>query len=65
MIRPLPLFLIFKAICNLKTPLNIIIIPGEIFGTKGKYNFRVSGLGSVDNSKKAVERIKEYYEKNI
>ena len=45
--------------------LNIIIIPGEIFGTKGKYNFRVSGLGSIDNSKKAIERIKEYYEKDI
>lgn len=45
--------------------LNIIIIPGEIFGTKGKYNFRVSGLGDITNSIEAIKRIEKYYEKII
>ena len=44
--------------------LNIIIIPGEIFGSKGKYCFRVSGLGNIENSKEAIKRIEEY-EKEI
>ena len=44
--------------------LNIIIIPGEIFGSNGINHFRVSGLGLIENSKKAVERMKKYYEKN-
>ena len=44
--------------------LNIIIIPGEIFGSKGKYCFRVSGLGNIENSREAIKRIEEY-EKEI
>lgn len=43
---------------------SIIIIPGEIFGTKGKHSFRVSGLGLIENSKEAIKRLKEY-EKEI
>lgn len=42
--------------------LNIVIMPGEIFGSIGKYNFRISGLGSFENSKKAIDRIRQYEE---
>ena len=45
--------------------LNIIIIPGLVFGTKGDKYFRVSGLGNIEDSKEAIRRIKDYYEKNI
>lgn len=45
--------------------LSIIVIPGEIFGSNGKYNFRVSGLGTIEKSKEAIRRIKGYYEKEI
>ena len=45
--------------------LNIITIPGEIFGSKGIHHLRISGLGTLDNSIKAIERIKKYYEKDI
>lgn len=46
------------------TKLNIVVVPGEVFGSNGKYNFRISGLGSIENSKRAIERIKKY-EENI
>lgn len=43
--------------------MNILTVPGLVFGSKGKYNLRISALGSLENSKKAIERIKKYYEK--
>ena len=43
--------------------LNIIIIPGIIFGSEGKEYIRVSALGNIENSKIAIRRFKEYYEK--
>ena len=43
--------------------INVIVVPGIIFGKKGDKYFRVSGLGNIDNSKEAIKRIKKYYEK--
>ena len=43
--------------------LNIIIIPGSIFGTYGKSYFRVSGLGLKKDSKEIVRRLNDYYER--
>ena len=40
--------------------LNIIVIPGVIFGSNGEGYFRVSGLGLLKDSKEAVLRMKEY-----
>ena len=40
--------------------LNIVIIPGCIFGSNGEGYFRVSGLGLIKDSKEAILRIKEY-----
>lgn len=44
--------------------MNIIVVPGSIFGTSGKYNIRISSLGSMKDSKRAIKRMKEYYEKD-
>lgn len=43
----------------------IVVVPGAIFGTNGNSNVRISGLGSLENSKRAIERMKKYYEKNL
>lgn len=43
--------------------LNIIIIPGSIFGSFGKNYFRVSGLGNKEDSLKAIKKLEDYYEK--
>ena len=43
--------------------LNIIVIPGIIFGSNGDGYFRVSALGKREDVNKAVERIDSYYEK--
>ena len=43
--------------------LNVIVIPGIIFGSEGKEYIRVSALGNIENSKIAIRRFKEYYEK--
>lgn len=43
--------------------LNIVVIPGIIFGKGGDGYFRVSALGKMSDIKIAVERIKNYYEK--
>lgn len=43
--------------------LNIIIIPGIIFGEKGDKHFRISGLGSREDIEKAIERLEKYYTK--
>ena len=43
--------------------LNIIIIPGIIFGNKGDNYFRISALGKKEDILKAKERIEKYYEK--
>lgn len=45
--------------------LNVIIIPGSIFGSFGDKYFRVSGLGLMENSKEIVRRLNEYYEKEV
>lgn len=44
--------------------LEIIIIPGIIFGDNCSKYFRVSALGSKESIMNAIERIKNYYEKN-
>ena len=43
--------------------LNIIVIPGSVFGSNGKRHLRISALGNIDDSKEAIKRIKNYYEK--
>ncbi len=43
--------------------LNIVIIPGIIFGKRGEKYFRVSGFATRDNINKAIERMKKYYGK--
>ncbi|MBQ4253308.1 MAG: LL-diaminopimelate aminotransferase [Erysipelotrichaceae bacterium] len=43
--------------------MNIIIIPGVIFGEQGEGHFRISALGNIDLSRQAIERIVKYYEK--
>lgn len=43
--------------------LNVIVIPGIIFGSNGKNYIRVSALGNIEDSKIAIRRFKEYYEK--
>ncbi len=43
--------------------MNIIIIPGIIFGSIGDGYFRVSALGETSIIKEAIERIEEYYGK--
>lgn len=45
--------------------LNIVVVPGSIFGSEGKYRLRISSLGTPENTRKAIERIKSYYEKGI
>ena len=44
--------------------LNIIIIPGIIFGINGDGYFRVSALGNKENNKEAIERMKKYFKQN-
>ena len=43
--------------------MNIIIIPGVIFGDQGEGYFRISALGNIEASRQAIERILNYYEK--
>ena len=43
--------------------LNVVVIPGVIFGSNGEGYVRVSALGNIENSKEAIRRFKEYYEK--
>ena len=43
--------------------LNVVVIPGVIFGTNGENHIRVSALGKLEDSKIAIRRFKEYYEK--
>ena len=43
--------------------LNIIIIPGIIFGENGDNYFRVSSLGNLTDTKKCIERINKYFSK--
>jgi len=45
--------------------LNIIIIPGTIFGSSGEGYFRISALGKKEHIIEAIERIYQYYEKDI
>lgn len=45
--------------------LNIIIIPGCIFGSLGDRYIRISALGTRDSVLEATERMKKYYEKEI
>lgn len=44
--------------------MNIVVVPGSIFGSKGRYYLRLSALGTPGNTKKAIERIKKFYEKD-
>lgn len=43
--------------------LEIIVVPGIIFGSSGNNYFRVSALGNRENIKLIIERLKKYYEK--
>ena len=45
--------------------LNIIVIPGCIFGHGGEGFFRVSGLGEKGTIDECIRLLGEYYEKNI
>ncbi|NMA50890.1 MAG: LL-diaminopimelate aminotransferase [Mollicutes bacterium] len=45
--------------------LNIIVIPGIIFGNKGDNYFRVSALGTRESVLKAIKRMENYYEKKF
>ena len=49
----------FKLLLN---HIGVVVVPGIVFGEKGDSYFRVSGLGTLDNSKEAIKRIKRYYE---
>ena len=51
---------IFKTFLN---ELEVVVVPGEIFGSEGKHYCRVSALGTKENTVEAIERIKKYYEK--
>ena len=42
--------------------LQIAVVPGEIFGTNGIHHIRLSALGRREDQKKALERLKKYYE---
>ncbi len=44
--------------------LNIVTVPGAIFGSEGKYRLRISALGSRKDCLEACGRIKGYYEKS-
>ena len=43
--------------------LNIIIIPGIIFGIQGDDYFRISGFATKETISKAINRLEDYYEK--
>lgn len=43
--------------------IEVVIVPGVVFGSKGDEFFRVSSLGSRENTKEAIERIDKFYEK--
>ncbi len=45
--------------------LNIVIVPGIIFGKKADKYFRASALASREVIEEGIERMKNYYEKNI
>ena len=42
--------------------MDIIVVPGIIFGRRGDGHFRVSGLGTIQNSQKIMERLKRHEE---
>ena len=44
--------------------INVVIVPGIIFGNNGDDYFRISGLGTIENSKKAIKRFESLNEKN-
>lgn len=44
--------------------LEVVVVPGIIFGSKGDDHFRVSALGKYEDIVKAVERIKVYEKEN-
>jgi len=39
----------------------VIVIPGLIFGSAGRYRLRLSALGTPDSCRKAIARIKQLY----
>jgi len=43
--------------------LDIVVIPGIIFGSQGDDHVRVSALGLLENSIEAMERVREYVKK--
>lgn len=43
--------------------LNIIVVPGVLFGSLGENHIRISALGNLSDSKEAISRLREYYEK--
>ena len=57
----IPSFEYFKKTLN---DIDVIIVPGAIFGSAGEGHFRVSGLGTIENSRIAMERFRKYYEEN-
>ena len=43
--------------------MEIIIVPGIIFGSRGDGYFRVSALGKLEDIKEAINRIERYEKK--
>lgn len=54
----------WKLFNELLNEINVVVIPGIIFGDSGDGYFRVSALGNREVINKSVERLKKYYEKN-
>ncbi len=45
--------------------LNIVVVPGAVFGSNGRHHIRISSLGSRLDCLRAIGRIKRYYEKDL
>ncbi len=44
--------------------MDIVVVPGSIFGSRGRHHIRISALGSREDCIEACERIRDHYEKS-